>query len=400
MRKLIILRGAPGVGKTTLLKKLKLTNFALNADMFRTLIQSPHLMEAGDFKIHQTYGRRDAWRMLIEVMEKRMRNGDLVIVDATHSKTADMLNYLALIEKYRYEAIVIDFTEVPIEVAKENNLKRDEEHHVPNSLIDKHYLRLKTEKVPETMKVVPYYEAEKVFQHEVVDFSDYEAIHHIGDIHGYHKVLMNYLDGGLKEDELYIFTGDYIDKGPENAKVLEFLMSIIDLKNVIVLEGNHEKNLWKWSRNEVSNSIVFEYDTKPEIEQYGIKRKDAKNFCRKLKECIQYTYRGKEVLVTHGGLSVIPKNLLLVSAEQIINGVGDHKTPIDEIFNQNEEGTNHYQIHGHRNYGLKPYTPVTKSFNLEGGIDNGGCLRTLTLSAEGFKSVQLQNPSLKEKKAG
>lgn len=400
MRKLIVLRGAPGAGKSTFIKNLGLTNFALSPDMFRSLIQSPYLMEAGDFKIHQMNGRREVWKMMMDVLEIRMRNGDLVIIDGTHSKISDIQNYFSYVEKYRYEMIIVDFTQVPIEVAKKNNLKREEIYHVPNKVIEKHYVRFKTEKIPKNIKVVPYFEADKIFQEEIHDFSHYQAVHHIGDVHGCYKVLMTYLDGGLKKDELYIFTGDYIDKGTENALVLEFLMSIADMPNVILLEGNHEQYLWKWTRNEDTRSLVFEYDTKPELERCGIKKQDVKNFCRKLKECVHYKYKDKEILVTHGGLSVIPKNLLLVSAEQLIYGVGDQKTSIDDLFNDNEKANNHFQIHGHRNYGLKPYTPDAKSFNLEGGIEAGGHLRTLTLTANGFKSVQIQNLLSKEKKVG
>lgn len=34
--------------------------------------------------------------------------------------------------------------------------------------------------------------------------------------------------GGIKDDEMYIFVGDYIDRGIENAEVIAFLMSIKD----------------------------------------------------------------------------------------------------------------------------------------------------------------------------
>ena len=62
------------------------------------------------------------------------------------------------------------------------------------------------------------------------DFSQYKRIHHIGDVHGCYTALMKYLDdnGGIKDDEFYIFTGDYIDRGVENAEVVNFLISIME----------------------------------------------------------------------------------------------------------------------------------------------------------------------------
>lgn len=75
------------------------------------------------------------------------------------------------------------------------------------------------------------------------------TIHHIGDIHGCNTALQEYLaaEGGMKDDELYIFVGDYIDRGLQNAEVVKFLLSVMDRKNVLLLEGNHEKNLWLWA---------------------------------------------------------------------------------------------------------------------------------------------------------
>jgi predicted kinase/predicted phosphodiesterase len=397
MRKLILLRGAPGVGKSTFLKTMNLEQYTLNADMFRMLLQSPVLTESGEFIISQQYGQREAWQMLHEALERRMRNGDFIIIDATNSKTSDMLRYQTVVDKYRYEVIVIDFTNIPIEVAKERNLLRDVYKQVPEFAIDRQYVRFKSERVPNSMKEIPYQEAEKEFELAPIDLSHYKKIHHIGDIHGSYTALSSYLKDGIQEDELYIFTGDYIDRGIENGEVLEYLLTIMELPNVIFMEGNHEQHLWRWSNNEKAHSLVFEHDTKPEIERYGINRKDIKRFCRQLKELVYYTYNGKEVLVTHGGLPLIPENLLQVPAEQLIRGIGDYKTPIDEIFNEKEIGKNRYQIHGHRNYGLAPYTPDSQSYNLEGGVDSGGYLRILTLTAVGFSSIQVKNNVFKER---
>ena len=77
---------------------------------------------------------------------------------------------------------------------------------------------------------------------KLIDLSGYKKIHHIGDIHGCYTALKKYLDnnGGIKDDEFYIFCGDYVDRGIENADVVNYLISIKDKKNVLMLEGNHE----------------------------------------------------------------------------------------------------------------------------------------------------------------
>jgi serine/threonine protein phosphatase 1 len=68
----------------------------------------------------------------------------------------------------------------------------------------------------------------------------------IGDIHGcYDKlcILMGKIDVDFERDTL-VFLGDYIDRGPDSFKVVEYL---IDLKKrfpeIIFLKGNHEEML-------------------------------------------------------------------------------------------------------------------------------------------------------------
>ena len=59
----------------------------------------------------------------------------------------------------------------------------------------------------------------------------YKKIVFIGDIHGCYDTLKQYPDfkDGLKDDTEYIFLGDYIDRGNQNAEVLQFLDQIKDL---------------------------------------------------------------------------------------------------------------------------------------------------------------------------
>ncbi|WCK57661.1 metallophosphoesterase (plasmid) [Aneurinibacillus sp. Ricciae_BoGa-3] len=391
MRKLLIMRGAPGVGKSTLIKKHNMEHYTLASDTFRMILQSPVLTLDGSFGVSQSYGREDAWHLLYVALEKRMQNGDFVIVDATHSKLSDMLTYKALADKYRYKIVVVDFTSIPLEVALKRNREREEYKRIPEAHIEKCFMRFKSQRIPADMDVVDYEHFDDVLTLQPIDYSFYKKVHHIGDIHGSYQVLMEYLKDGIKDDELYIFLGDYIDRGLENAKVLSFLLSIRHKQNVVLLEGNHEKYLWNWANNETARSSVFETQTRIELEKNQISRKEVQCFCRGLKEAVYYRYEGKEVLVTHGGLPSFPSNLNWVSADQLIKGVGDYQTQIDEFFDKNEQNTLHYQIHGHRNFFLKPTNAYQHSFNLEGAVERGGELRSAVLTKEGFSFVSLKN---------
>ena len=84
LRTLLLLRGAPGAGKSTWIKENNLKEYVLEADKFRTLIANPTLNENGDFHITQE-NDKTAWDMLFQALEFRMKNGEFTIIDATHS---------------------------------------------------------------------------------------------------------------------------------------------------------------------------------------------------------------------------------------------------------------------------------------------------------------------------
>ena len=66
----------------------------------------------------------------------------------------------------------------------------------------------------------------------------------ISDIHGCYKtlqVLFQQLES-ISIDNKYYFLGDYIDRGPDSRKVLDFLMKLRNKnKDVVILRGNHEQ---------------------------------------------------------------------------------------------------------------------------------------------------------------
>jgi serine/threonine protein phosphatase 1 len=63
----------------------------------------------------------------------------------------------------------------------------------------------------------------------------------IGDIHGCItalETLIVYVE--LKSDDTIVFIGDYVDRGPDSAAVLDFVIDLAKTHTVIPLRGNHE----------------------------------------------------------------------------------------------------------------------------------------------------------------
>ena len=398
MRVLLLLRGSAGCGKSTWIEQSGLKQYALSADNIRMMCSSPQMMPDGTHAISQA-NDNIVWKTLFNILETRMKHGEFTVIDATNSKTSEMNRYKKMCDEYRYRIYCVDMTTVPIEVTKERNRGRQELKRVPEEVIDKMYARFETQKIPSGIKVIQPDELNAVFMKKF-NLDQYKRIHHIGDIHGCNTALNTYFEtnGGFKDDEFYIFCGDYTDRGIENADVLKFLLSTYDKPNVLLLEGNHERWLWDWAHDKVTASKEFEFHTKAEIEAAGIDKKSIRKLYRRMGQCAYYEFRGKTVLATHAGLSMIPDNLTMVSTSQMIKGVGRYNDAeqVDATF-EDKMDENCYQIHGHRNTKGLPVKVNNHAFNLEGRVEFGGSLRAVILDNDGaFNTVEVKNTVFRE----
>ena len=71
MRVLLLMRGAPGVGKSTYIEENGLKPYALSADEIRMMYQSPVLQVNGTEQI-AFMNDRAVWNTLFELLEARM----------------------------------------------------------------------------------------------------------------------------------------------------------------------------------------------------------------------------------------------------------------------------------------------------------------------------------------
>ncbi len=391
MRSLVILRGSPASGKSTWIEKMNLQNYTLSADNIRLLVESPIIAPEYNHRIISQKNDNYVWQLLFELLEKRMSRGEFVVIDATHSKSSDFSRYNKLCERYRYRKYYVDFSDVPLEECKRRNLLREDYKRVPENVIEKMYSRMETQS-----KTSGWVEVNKNnFWNEVgtklFDLNRYEKINVFGDIHGCYDPLKEYFDRFLySENEMYIFCGDYIDRGKQNKETLEFLMKLASNKNTLLLEGNHERWLNYYSLDETENikSKTFLYKTM--VELLDLDKKDIRAFYRKMGQIAYFNYGNRNYLISHGGISYIPEELQLIATEQFINGVGDYNSDIDNIY-ANNTSENTIQIHGHRNtYDLDNFD--NKSFNLEGKVEFGGYLKVLQLKKDQEpKMIKIKN---------
>lgn len=406
MRKLVILRGSMGCGKSTWLKEHDLEKYTLCADTIRLQLAAPQIGIDGKDIISQKMNGQ-TWDMLFFFLEERMKRGEFTIIDAVHSKSSEFSRYKSLAEQYRYRLYCVDFTDIPIEVAKERNAGRPEYKQVPEAEIDKVYSRFATQGKTSGFTVVKPEEFEKILTIDPYDWNDYENIHIFGDIHGCYEPLKEYFEKyPYTENDGYIFVGDYLDRGIQNLEVFNFVKDMISRPNTLFLTGNHEQTLRDYAYGMTVKSKEFLEKTSMQLTEGGITQADLRQFYRKLGVAAYITFRGYDFIISHGGIPYFPKQSIdFYAADSFIRGVGNYSDDIDEKFDNWAQEYNKgkvrqheiYQVHGHRN--LFKYSLVHKeySYNLEGKIEFGGELRVLRVLNDGsFSPIEIKNTVFNE----
>ena len=168
-----------------------------------------------------------------------------------------MRAYETLANTYRYRLIVIDFSHIPLEVALQRNACRGYKS-VPVDILESMYKTLQDSLtlpsryvILKSDEIAPLQDKthQSMLHFNPINLNTYAQIHHIGDIHGCFETLLHYLIHThslthslqdalrileqsqfapeicarfLNPKAYYIFLGDYIDRGVQNAQVVRF----------------------------------------------------------------------------------------------------------------------------------------------------------------------------------
>lgn len=407
MRYLVLMIGSPSSGKSTWIKENNLEEFTISPDNIRVMLQSPDIDIYGRKFISQK-NDKEVWDLVLNITEKRMKRGELIVIDATNSSTKLINKYNTLTKKYRYRIIGIDFRDVPLEqLLKQNRNRHPEYKRVPEDVIHKMYMRLqnlsiskKVELFPRTIKF-----DEIIKQKSIFDFSKYTKINFFGDIHGCFKEFKKSYES-LQEDNCYnIFVGDYFDRFTNKEEVGELLKYLLSLpkENNLFLTGNHEKNYiylddyYKYLGLKIKDPEKYSKDYNEKVRKVIRSKqqrqtmftfyeldltKEIKEFSKRLAQMAFFKWNKKVVLVNHGGIPIAPD--ITTPTSLFINGVGDYDEykEVCKSWGANTPA-NYYQVFGHRNtFNL---AMIGRCYLIDSNAEFGGEYRALSLTEDGFK---------------
>lgn len=399
VRKLLVFRGPPGAGKSTLIQRLGLSEHTLSTDAIRLLLSSPEMTTSGRMTVSQSQHPR-VFELFNQFMEERMGRGETLVLDATFARASEIKGPVQLAARHGYEVRIVDMSTVPHDRVRAQNAQRAETRRLPEGSLQA-MIDVFNEPFQPPAPTITWSE-DGAHEAQLRDFlsvperdlSAASKIVFIGDLQGCLSALIGPggpLEHGFQDDTHYIFMGDFLDRGPENGQVMRYLLDhALPRSNVDFIAGNHEDHLRRWSKGQPPVSREFADRTLPQLQAAGIKPKDAGALVAKCQEAILVRFGDVRVLVTHAGLPTVPEALHLLSSHQLTHGTGFWEDPVDEQFARNAP-QGWWQVHGHRNHGHRPVMASENSINLEDAVEMGGSLRAAVLDQDGWHPISVRN---------
>lgn len=387
---LYILSGVQGSGKSTLIKENELQAITLSYDSFRELYAGLSISQNG-YSTLSAEENNKVYSLLNQVLKGRMREqGGNLVIDNMNIDKDSIRDFKKIADEHNYNTTVVKFPLLDVEHYKNINLKRELYKRIPESSIIKCHEMASNLKLNEIegIKVITPGEFSNIIQKKpsdlIKDISEYDKVHVFGDLQGCFSVLNKYFQqsGRLSNKDFYVFLGDYIDRGIENALALKFVEKFIDQPNFAFLYGNHERHIMNYANNWMTPPPEFKDKTLPQLLKAGFDAQRLKKMFEKMEGTLFLKYEDKNLIVSHAGYPTIPKKPFFLTRRDQMYGYGGYGFDVDKAFSENKEHEKWIQFHGHRNQHELNLKSFPNSFALERNVEFGGYLPIVNLEKD------------------
>jgi 2',3'-cyclic-nucleotide 3'-phosphodiesterase len=389
MKVILILCGIPGSGKSTWVKENSLENYSISKDNLRLMYFGTIYNKYGIESV-KTVSERFIHEKFMEILETRLRNNSFVVIDNTNVNI-NTVNHIKNLASFYGYTVLFKVFRTSLDECLRRNSSREYLYKVKesdiikmnwklNNLIDNRVISREINDIHDICKIEESMDRINLFPNQDLFI--------VGDIHGCYNELdkfLNSIEYTSSKDNVLVFCGDYIDRGPDNISVMNRIIDISNKKsNSYFIEGNHERSLRCYAYSRELSSKEFIGRTKCQLDSDSKLKDSLKTFLLKLRTHLLISpWRSQEkYLVCHGGISWINNilnNEVWKSPESVIKG-SDYPNggmnELSDIFMNSSY--NIIQFHGHRSL---DNPKVNKSvINLDGNVDQGGYLRVAKIS--------------------
>ncbi len=316
---LVTLIGVSSAGKSTFAQRFFKETEIVSSDYCRAMVSDDE---------NSLSSTQDAFDLAHFIIGKRLKRGNLTVMDATNVKADARKPLIALCKKHHVVPVAI-ILDTDKKVCKERNEQR-EDRDLGDYVINRQYRQIKQSVknlkkegyrfiytiTPEDIKNIEI-ERQKMYSNkkEVTNPLDF-----IGDVHGCFDELttllkqLNYTiethkDKSINygytvtppEDRKAVFVGDLTDRGPRSNEVLRLVMSMVKTKSAYVVCGNHD---FKLHKKLSGKNVNLKHGLAETVEQLKDEPQEFINEARDfLKGLIShYIFDEGRVVVAHAGL--------------------------------------------------------------------------------------------------
>lgn len=126
----------------------------------------------------------------------------------------------------------------------------------------------------------------------------------ITDIHGELFKLENVLSKiAVRPDDIFVFMGDYIDRGPNSKGVVEKILEIKQKYDTVCLIGSHEYALLHAENDDYYHYLFWNYGGPATVKSYGGDFDNILNTHGDFFRSLKFYYLTEDYLFVHAGIN-------------------------------------------------------------------------------------------------
>lgn len=395
---MFFLYGAPGSGKSTFVAENQLEPFTVSPDEIRRMFAvEVSATDGGSAPLLSGRVHRRVFQLAEEIAETKAFRGATIVIDAMNINPRSIKPFISVAKAHGYRTVGIDFNKnITLDELIERNLKREPMRRVDQDVLankksqaDRYTTKHMFDKFITPDEFINT--ANEMYDIETHEYYDHPVVV-VGDIQSEYEPLR-----ALHEDypdARFIYIGDLFDRGPEPLSVANTVESGIIFGDDIFVMGNHDTNMTKIIRTDIStNKWVQTWHTRQQLNAGGW------NDNRIMRLMDHYTPfhifkthpNGPKWYATHSGLAArnFDTDPWRTSEWEYTHGVSDRNLAYSgaSTYTDYQEGVMEYSIFGHRGQEAPESTDDNiiyldnkpNTYCLESRVETGGWLSALLL---------------------